>query len=413
MNTTARPSDVKLKHPVRISSKHFATHSHAYCQWLLREEPVHRGKYMMMDTYLVSKYEDCVSLLKDPRFVRNRADARGGGRRTPFPLPRSVRLLATSMITEDEPNHRRLRKLVQKAFTPRTVEALAGRIDALTHELLDRAKKSGKIELTEAYALPIPTTVIREMLGIDEADMPPFQKMLATLTDGMSGWSLLSTLLFRLPRGIKFTRRLLARKRAEPGDDILTALIQAEDEGEKLTEDELISMTFLLVIAGYETTVHLINNCVVTLRSHPQTWQRLLDEPALIESAIEEVMRFNGPVRGTKPNYPMEDVTLRGVTIPRGSMVMPMFGAANFDPDAFPEPDVFDIGRTPNKHLGFGQGIHYCLGAPLARLETKIALTNLLARFPSLRLTEPADELPLQFMPLWQRYKYVPVELAP
>lgn len=409
--TATRPHDIKLKRPVRISSRHFQNNSHAYCQWLLSEAPVHRGKIMGMTAYLVSKYEDCVSLLKDPRFVRNRTTARGGGRRSPFPLPKSVRLLATSMITEDEPNHRRLRRLVHKAFTPRAVEALAGRIDALTHELLDRAEQAGTIELTEAYALPIPVTVISGLLGIDEQDMPQFQYMMGTLSDGLSGWSLLTTMLWRLPRGVKFVRHLLARKRANPGDDILTALVNAEDEGERLTEDELISMTFLLVLAGYETTVHLINNCVVTLRSHPQAWQRLLDDPALIESAIEEVLRFNGPVRGTKPCYPTEDVTLRGVTIPRGAMVMPVFGAANFDPEQFPEPEVFDIGRTPNKHLGFGQGIHYCLGAPLARLETRIALENLLARFPSLRLTTPADQLPLQVMPMWHRYKHVPIEL--
>ncbi len=173
-----------------------------------------------------------------------------------------------------------------------------------------------------------------------------------------------------------------------------------------------MSMVFLLVFAGYETTVHLITNSVVTLLQHPDQLARLRAQPELTESAIEETLRYNGPVQGTKPCYPTEDVTLHGVTIPKGATVVPLLGAANRDPAVFRDPDVFDISRTPNKHLGFGQGIHYCLGAPLARLETKIALKNLLDRNPNLRLAITPEQLSIQTLPLWHRYERVPVVLG-
>lgn len=351
-----------------------------------------------------------MALLKDPRFVRNRTTATGGGR-LPFPVPRSVTLVAQSMIVEDEPAHRRLRNLVHQAFTPHAVAKLEPRIESLTHELLDRALAARQVDLMRAYSLPIPVTVIQELLGIDPNDMPRFVGSIRTLTNGLSGWNLARTLLWDLPRSTRFMRELIARKRRSPQDDILTGLLQAEDQGEKLTEEELISMVYLLIVAGYETTVHLINNSVVTLLEHPEQLRRLRETPALMETAIEEVLRFNGPIQGTKPAYAMEDVTVRGVTIPRGARVIPLLGAANRDPEAFENPDRFDIARSPNRHLGFGQGIHYCLGAPLARLETKIALTTLLERSPGLRLAVAPAALKLQPAALWHRYDSVPVVL--
>ncbi|MGB0385565.1 MAG: cytochrome P450 family protein [Ardenticatenaceae bacterium] len=408
-----KKSDSGFKEPVSINSSEFTANKYAYYKWMREEMPVCKGKMMpLMNAYMLSRYDDCVSFLKDPRFVRDRATATGGGGVLPFPVPKTITLMAKSMILEDEPEHRRLRNLVHKAFVPRALAKLEGRIETLTHELLDKAEKEGTVDLMPAYSLPIPVTVISEMVGVADDEMDKFQNSLRVLTDGFSGWNLFRTFAWDLPKTVKFMRELIAKKRVNPQDDILTGLIQAEEEGDKLSEDELISMVFLLIFAGYETTVHLITNSVLTLLQHPEQLARLRAEPDLMDSAIEEILRYNGPIEGTKPAYALEDVTLHGVTIPKGSTVIPMLGAANHDPSVFENPEVFDITRTPNKHLGFGRGIHYCLGAPLARMETKIALKNLLERNPNLSLAVPAEELKVQNIPLWHRYESLPVVLG-
>lgn len=411
MLATQAHTDIEIKHPININSKAFSANKYAYYQWLREEAPVYKGKLSLISAYFVSRYEDCQFVLRDARFVRNRSTATGGSR-VPIPMPKSVAPLVESMIIEDDPEHRRLRNLVHKAFTPRAIAKLGERIEALTHELLDKAEAQGQVDLQKAFSLPIPVTVISEMVGVPDHEMSKFANGMKVLSDGLSGWSFFRTMFWDLPKLGSYARELIARKRAEPQDDILSALITAEDEGEKLTEDEVVSMVFLLIIAGYETTVHLINNCVVTLLQHPQQLARLRAEPTLMESAIEEVLRYNGPIQGTKPHYTLEDVVLHGVTIPKGAMVMPLLGAANHDPAVFENPEQFDIGRSPNRHMGFGQGIHYCLGAPLARLETKIALTNLLARNPNLKLAIDPQDLTVQKIPMWHRYETVPVVLG-
>lgn len=400
-----------IKEPINLNSKAFIANKYAYYTWLRQEAPVYKGKVgIIINAYLLSRYDDCVHMLKDPRFVRNRTTATGGGRML-FPMPKSVALMAQSMILEDEPEHRRLRNLVHKAFTPRALARLEERIERLTHALLDEAEKQGTVDLIRAYALPIPVTVISEMVGVSDEDMPKFRNSLRVLTDGLSGWTLFRTFFWDLRHAVTFVRDLIARKRLDPQDDILTGLIQAEEQGETLSEDELVSMVFLLIFAGYETTVHLITNGVVTLLQHSDQLARLRAQPPLMASAVEEILRYNGPVQATKPGYAVEDVTLHGMTIPKGSAVIPLLGSANHDPAVFENPEVFDILRSPNKHLGFGQGIHYCLGAPLARMETRIALNNLLARNPNVRLAVEPAELRVQNIPLWHRYESLPVML--
>jgi cytochrome P450 len=399
------------RHPLDLGSLDFAENKYAYYQWLRAEAPVYKGKISVLSVYCLSRYHDCVALLKDPRFVRNRTTATGG-RRLPIPLPKSVSFVAKSMIIEDEPEHLRLRTLVNKAFTPRAVARFEPRIERLTHDLIDQAQKQGAVDLLQAYSLPVPTTVIAELVGVSGEDEKRLRGSMRVLSKGFSGWSILRTMLWDLRRASRFVRELVARKRADPQDDILTGLIHAEEEGERLSEDEIVSMVFLLIIAGYETTAHLITNGVATLLQHPDQLARLRDEPELIDSAVEEILRFRGPVQGTKLNYALEDVTFHGVTIPRGSGVVPLFGAANHDPAVFEEPEIFDITRTPNRHLGFGHGIHFCLGAHLARMETRISLTNLLARNPNLRLAVKPEELRLQNLPLWHRYQSLPVVMG-
>jgi cytochrome P450 len=405
--------DIKIKHPINITSKEATENKLAYYKWLLEEAPVYKGKASIMNVYFVSRYEDCVAMLKDPRFVRNRSTATGGRRiPIPFPIPKSTSLVFESRINEDEPNHRRLRNLVHKAFTARAISKLGARIETLTHELLDKAEAQGEVDLMQAYSQPIPVTVISEMLGVDSGDMPKFIKSLRSLTKSITVWNMLRGCFWYLPQSVKFVRELIVRKQQNPQDDILTGLIQAEDEGDKLSEDELVSMVFLLTLAGYETTLQLINCAVVTLLDHPDQLQRLRDQPELIESAIEEVLRYSGPIYSTEWCYAREEATIQGVTIPKGATVIPLVGAANRDPAVFENPDLFDITRTPNRHLGFGRGIHYCLGAPLARLETKIALTTLLERNPNLRLAVDSHALKLQRAPLFDRYTSIPVVLG-
>ena len=402
-------SRINLNKPVNIFSREFARHKNEYYQALREQSPVHKGKLAILDVYLLSRYDDCVALLKDPRFVRDRRQLGGG--RFPVPLPRTVRLLGENMLLADGDEHRRLRSLVHQAFTPRALAKLEARLETLTHELLDEMAGQREIDLIPAYALPIPVAIIGEMLGVSAAEMGQFKNSLSVLSGGLSGPRLLKTLLRDMPEVLRLIRGLIARKRREPGDDILTGLIHAEEGGERLSEDELLSMVMLLITAGFETTYNLIANSVITLLTHPAQLAWLQVEPQHLDTAIEEVLRFAGPIQGSKPAYATEALSIRGVTIPRGAMVMPLLGAANRDPAVFAHPDEFEIARTPNRHLGFGQGIHYCLGAPLARLETRVALKNLLARFPALRLAVPPAELKRQYMPLWERYERLPVLL--
>ncbi|MFP6617637.1 MAG: cytochrome P450 [Candidatus Hydrogenedentota bacterium] len=309
-----------------------------------------------------------------------------------------------SMIAEDGDNHRRLRGLVQQAFSPKSMAKLEPRIEGLTHELLDDIEKKGRVDLMTEYAFPISVTVTGGMVGVSSEDMPGIRNTMKVLSDGLSGWNVLRTLFWDLRKTSEFIRGLVVKKRENPGDDILTGLIEAEEDGERLTEDELVSMVFLLVIAGYETTVHLITNGMLVLFEHPEQLAFLRERPELMDSAVEEILRYAGPIHATKPNYTTEDVEIHGVTIPKGSMVMRLLASAN--------RDEFKIERTPNRHLAFGFGPHTCPGAPLARMETRIALKNLLDRNPNLRLGVERDELRVQRLPGWYRYESLPVVLG-
>lgn len=223
----------ELEFPFDFGSASFAANKYAYYRWLREEAPVYKGRISLFSAYFVSRYDDCVDLLKDPRFARNRTTATGG-RRSPIPMPRLLSLLRQSMIVEDDPEHRRLRNLVKQAFTPAALAHLAERIERLTHELLDEAEARGRVDLMPTYALPIPVTVISEMVGISDADMPRFQESMTVLSRGLSGLRLLRTLLWDLRGTAGFIRELIARKRCEPRDDILTGLIRAEEDEDRL-----------------------------------------------------------------------------------------------------------------------------------------------------------------------------------
>jgi len=411
---TTTPPAFSADRPIPMGSPDFAQHKYDWYRWMLEEAPVCQGKIGPMKIHLVSRYEDCRMVLTDERFLRNRGRAKGkeDASPLPFPLPKSVMAIARSMILEDDPEHRRLRNLVSKAFTAHAVARLSDRVEELSSRLLDDLEEKKEVDLLEAYSRPIPTRIIAELVGLADSDVDEFDTSLHVLTKGLSGIGILRTLLWDLRATNKFVRKLISHKRTEPGEDILSGLIEAEEEGDRLGEDELVAMVFLLIIAGFETTLHLITNGVRTLLENPDQLERLRADPELWDSAVEEIVRHRGPVHGTKLQYAKEDIVLHGTKIDRGSPIMPMLAAANHDPRVFEDPDAFDIARSPNHHLGFGFGMHFCLGKQLALMETRIALKNLFDRKPDLRLAVDSSELSIVNVPGWHRHESLPVLLG-
>jgi cytochrome P450 len=282
---------------------------------------------------------------------------------------------------------------VHMAFTPRLVENMRDRIQRLTNELLDGVQLRGRMDLIRDYAMPIPTTIIAEMLGVPVSERHKFHRWSNTIVSTVpSRWGIL-TAIPSLIAFLRYIRKLVRTRRVSPQDDLVSALVQAHEAGDELSEDELLAMISLLLIAGHETTVNLIGNGMLALMEHPQQMNRLRDDPALIKPAVEELLRYDGPVQTATERYTRVDVTIAGVTIPRGEMVFAALASANRDERQFDHPDTLDITREPNRHLAFGQGVHFCLGAPLARLEGQIAINSLLRRIADLRLAVPGHAL--------------------
>lgn len=363
--------------------------------------------------WLVSRYADVVSILKDPRFSSNPRTRPG-----PTPLdapwmPRLIRAFERSLLNADDPNHARLRNLVHQAFTPKRVEALAKQIETITHSLLDKAAAKSQVDLMADFALPLPLTVISEMMGVPQTDRQKFHQWVVTFLDAPARGPL--GLLFSLPSAYqmqKFFLRLIQQRRAAPQDDLVSALVLAEQAGDRLNEDELLVMIFLLLVAGHETTVNLIGNGTLALLEHPAQLQKLRTHPELTESAVEELLRFTNPVESGTMRFTREAVELHGVTLPAGSLVVALLSAANRDETVFENPDQLDITRQPNRHLAFGNGIHYCLGAPLARLEGQIALRTLTQRFAQMRLAAPPAQLRWRDTVGLRGLKALPLHLA-
>jgi cytochrome P450 len=372
-----------------LSSPAFKANPYPFYALLRAEAPVHRVRpALWLRVWLVTRYDDVLFVIKDGPFSNEFAKHRMRW------LPRRLEPLTRHLLSADPPDHRRLRTLVSKAFTPRAVERLGVRMQTICDEALDAAEREGRMDLVQDYALRLPLTVISEMLGIPQKDRERFQAWTDAVTRGGSG-SVLHFLLGvpALLESSAYLRDLIARRRSDPRDDILTALLQAEEAGDKLTEDEVIGMLALLILAGYETTMGLISAGALTLLQHPEQLRRFTSEPDLVEPAIEELLRYTSPLEFGAFRVAREDVEIAGVTIPKGDVVLGVLGSANHDPSRFEHPEVLDLAREPNRHLAFGSGIHVCLGAPLARLEGRIALETLFRRFPNVRLDEPAQQV--------------------
>jgi cytochrome P450 PksS len=379
----------------------------------MREEaPVVRQPGIDGETpiWFVTRYEDVSAvLLDDRRLVRDPRCVLTPEELAARPPEFTNELIESHMLNRDGDDHRRLRRLVTKAFTPRMVESLRPRIHQIADELIDRVASRGTMDLVEEYAFPLPITVIAELLGVPAADRDRFRTWSATVITPAFGPDASTRFMEQMSQFTGYLADLFARRRAEPRDDLVSALIEAEEHGETLSEPELYSMVMLLIVAGHETTVNLIANGALALIHHPEELDRLRATPESMPDAIEELLRYDGPVERTLNRWAAEDVELAGEVIPRGEMVIAVLGSADRDPAQFPEPDRLDLGRRENRHVAFGRGAHYCLGAPLARLEGAIALKTLLRRLPGLRLAVRDDELDYRPTPTFRSLTALPV----
>ena len=351
---------------------------------LRAEDPVHHSP---LGFWVLTRYEDVAAVLRDPRFIKEPLAALVAAR-FGSEVPRGVGL---SMLDRDPPDHTRLRSLVSKAFTPRVVEGLRPRIQAIVDDLIARAEPTGSMDLIEEFAYPIPVNVICEMMGVPVRDHERFKGWSLDIARGLDSiWLPPDSEIPRRSAAARhaisdYFRELIAQRRTSPRADLLSALIAAEEAGDKLNEEELLATCILILIAGHETTVNLIGNGVLALLRHPAELSRLRATPGLITIGVEELLRYDGPVQRTA-RVASADATIGGHTIPQGDMVMPFIGAAARDPAHFPEPDRLNLSRADNRHIAFGWGIHFCLGAPLARVEGQIAIDTLVRRLPRLAL---------------------------
>jgi cytochrome P450 len=375
--------------------------------------PVHRTTLPDgRDVWLITRYDDVLAVLKDERFGKDWRKVMTPEQLDQVPpIPEVMKPLSRNMLDTDSPDHERLRALVSKAFTPRLIERMRGRVQAIADALLDTVEGQGEMDLIDDYAFPLPVTVIAELLGVPPEDRDRFRQWSDAAVSGNATQEYMEKIL--IPHMQAFTDYLLAmfeEKRKIPKDDLISALVQAEEAGDKLSEDELLGMVFLLLIAGHETTVNLIGNGVLALLEHPEQLRRLRNDPSLIKSAVEELLRYDGPVETSTERFAGEDVAIGGTIIPKGEMVLVVIAAADRDPERFPEPDTLDIARMENKHLAFGKGIHHCLGAPLARMEGQIAIGTLIERMPNLRLKGSPESLSWRPGMVLRRLKALPME---
>lgn len=344
--------------------------------------------------WVMSRHQDVSDALRDPRLVHNERSISGTTDVDRWWVPQLLRAFSQTMLGQDGEGHRRLRALVHKAFTPRMVEGLTARITQIVDDLLTRAQARGSFDLIADFALPLPLTIISELMGVREGDRLGFHRWVgAILTNGdLTPLSVLRRLP-TLAQMARFFQRLVVQHREAPRDDLTAALMAAREQGDRLSDHELTAMLFVLLLAGHETTVNLIGTGALALIEHPEQAALWRERPAISGTAIEELLRFTNPVMMPSPRWAREDFTLHGRTIVRGDKVAPLIGAANRDPEVFAAADTLDLQRDPNRHVAFGHGVHYCVGAPLARLEGRIALTSLLARLPRLRLAVPRERL--------------------
>ncbi|KIZ19145.1 cytochrome P450 family protein [Streptomyces natalensis] len=403
----------------------FAADPYPAYAWLREHAPVHRTALPSgVEAWLVTRYGDARQALADARLSKNpvhHSEAAHGKGKVGIPGERSANLM-THLLNIDPPDHTRLRRLVSKAFTPRRVAAFAPRVQELTDRLIDSFAAKGEADLIHEFAFPLPIYAICDLLGVPPEDQDDFRDWAGMMIRHGGG-----------PRGgvarsVKKMRGYLAelihRKRETlgatpaPDEDLISGLIRASDHGEHLTENEVAAMAFILLFAGFETTVNLIGNGVYQLLRHPAQRELLqksieADDGDLLATGIEELLRYDGPVELATWRFATEDLTLGGQRIAEGDPVLVVLAAADRDPARFADPDVLDLTRRDNQHLGYGHGIHYCLGAPLARLEGQTALATLLTRLPDIRLAAEVADLRWRGGLIMRGLRSLPVQFTP
>ena len=364
------------------------------------------------DAFVVTRYDDIVAALKNPALSSDMMRGRsvGGWGRW---VPRAFRILAKTMVTMDDPDHARLRNLVHKGFTPSMVDRMAGRVQEIADELLAKLECKDTVDLLHDFALPLPMIVISEMLGVPENQRAKFRRFMLHLLDGPppSVWRLISGMRNNI-RMISYLDGLINLRRKQPDNGLITALVAAEQSGDRLTQDELVGMVFLLLLAGHETTVNLLGNGVLALMDDRAQLDKLRAHPGLIKTAIEELLRYTNPVQHSIIRTAVADLEVDGTKIAAGDRVVLMLAAGNRDDSIFPNAESLDVAREPNRHLGFGLGIHFCLGAPLARMEGSIALNALLQKYPDITLAIPRDKVKWRPNSLLRGLAELPVRLG-
>ncbi|GCE15789.1 cytochrome P450 family protein [Tengunoibacter tsumagoiensis] len=378
---------------INLTSPLFKANPYPTFARLRVNDPIHQlPSSNGQNAWLFTRYQDVEALLRDERFVKDKQNV--------FPPQERVRppasaadLMTMGMIDFDPPDHTRLRSLVNISFTPRLVEQWRGRVQELTNELIDAVEGHGKMDLIEEFAFPLPLQIILEMLGVPKEDSPLLHTWTKTLANALGDPVASQKAFEQLQLFYVYLLELIERKRKQPADDLVSHLIQAESEGQRLSERELVAMVFLLIVAGHDTTGNLIGNGILALLTHPEQMQLLKQDPTLIKTAIEEFLRYYSPFTLATLRWAREDVEYKEHLIHRGDSIVISLSSANRDEQTFIEPEQLNIARQENRHLAFGKGIHYCIGAPLARMKGQIAIATLLRRLPHLQLQVAPEEL--------------------
>jgi cytochrome P450 len=358
--------------------------------------------------WFLTQYDDVELLLRhDDRFVRDQRNALPPEQ--VYQLDDLQVLLNTHMLNKDGVEHRRLRNLVSKAFTPLRVKALRPRIQAITDQLIDGVQERGQMDLITDYAFQVPTIVISELLSVPIEDRQRFKAWSNAFVAPALDEASQTHAAQLMQEFVSYLRELFATRRQAPQDDLISALVRAQEAGDQLSEAELFSTTVLLIVAGHETTVNLIGNAVLAMLRQEETWRLLMQDTGLMEVAVEEFLRYDSPLERALVRWAAQDTVMGGQQIKKGDMVIGVVGSANRDPKHFAHPERLDLHRGSQRHLAFGHGAHYCLGAPLARLEGEIALNTLLRRLPNLRLAVPESELVWQTVPIFRGLTGLPV----
>jgi cytochrome P450 len=391
--------------------RQYFDHVHEFSAGLRGETPVYRA--VMPDglpVWVITRYADVRAALTDPRLRKERTrmieivTAKYSEAGVTAELSA---LFMPHLLLTDPPDHTRLRTLLTSAFTARRIESLRPGIERTAADLLSALPTGEPVDLIAGFALPLPATVIAALLGVPEQDRPRFQEWSNGMIEQRPEVSLPASALM-----VPYLTDLIAEKTARPADDLLSALVAATEDGDRLSAEELLATTLLLLVAGHETTANLIGNAVPLLLSDDTLAGTLREHPGQIRAAVEELLRIDSPVMVTTNRFSAEDVRVGGVTIPEGEIVLMSLGSADRDDRRFARPDRIDIDRADGGHLAFGHGLHYCLGAPLARLEGEIAIGQLLRRFPTARLAVPADRLRRRTASIMNGYAEIPVLLA-